>query len=85
MRPRQQLRTGRRTDEQSLKVESMKPFSGWIALSSSGNVAWFIGIWRKRAELELEYAKRFGHSLRQGGYKPMHIQCRKYPKTGDPL
>lgn len=59
----------------------MRPFKAWIALSSHGYPAWFIGFHRTQKALRGHYRNHYTHDLEQGGYSPMRVTISRTSTT----
>ena len=51
----------------------MKPFAAWIALSSAGHPAYFIGIYTTKKALKQYYSFNYGADLEVAGYKAKRV------------
>lgn len=59
----------------------MRPFKAWIALSSKGYPAYFIGIFTTKKSLKQHYSITYGAGLEAAGYKAEHVDVRPTSTT----
>ena len=58
-------------------------WSAWIALSATGQPAFFLGMARTRKELAGEYAARFNHDIERAGYELVQVRMTPQRRRKD--